>query len=77
MSVVEIGQKTEDVVLLKGSKKDIKNVDQIMINHDMKLEENAWFPIVVGGGGEVPHPMIFFDIPPSKPMPPPMGHSPT
>ena len=37
LCVVKIGRKPEDVALLKRSKKDIKNVDEIMINHDMQL----------------------------------------
>ena len=35
LCIVKIGQKPEDVVLLKRSNKDIKCVDQMMINHDM------------------------------------------
>ena len=35
LSVVKIGWKPEDVLLLKRSKEDIKYVDHMMINHDL------------------------------------------
>ena len=35
LSIVKIGWKPEDVVLLKRSKEDTKNVDHMMINHDI------------------------------------------
>ena len=33
--ILKIGRKSEDVVPLKRKKKDMKNVDHMMINHDM------------------------------------------
>ena len=33
LCIVKIGWKPEDVVLMKGSKKDIKNVDYMIINY--------------------------------------------
>ena len=35
LSIVKIGWKPEDVVLVKKSKKDVKNVEHMMINHDI------------------------------------------
>ena len=35
LSIVKLGWKPEDVVLLKRSKDDIKNGDHMMINHDI------------------------------------------
>ena len=35
LCTVKIGQKPQDVVLLERNKKDIKNKDHMMINHDM------------------------------------------
>ena len=35
LRIVKIGWKPEDVVLMKGSKKDIKNGNYMMINHDI------------------------------------------
>ena len=35
LSIVKIRWKLEDIVLLKRIKEDIKNVDHMMINHDI------------------------------------------
>ena len=35
LSIVKIGWKPEDIVLLKRSKEDIKSVDHMMINYDI------------------------------------------
>ena len=43
LSIVKIEWKPEDVVLLKRSKKDIKNVDHMMINRDIATVREFMF----------------------------------
>ena len=42
-------------------------------------QSEAGFPLMggMGHGGHPSHPMVFFETPPSKPMPPPMGCPPS
>ena len=43
MSILKIGWKPDDAVLLKRSKEDIKNVDHTMINHDIATVREFMF----------------------------------
>ena len=43
LRIVKIGWKPEDVVLMKRSKKDIKNGNYMMINHDIATVREFMF----------------------------------
>ena len=43
LRIVKIGWKPQDVVLMKGSKKDIKNGNYMMINHDIATVREFMF----------------------------------
>ena len=43
LSIVKLGWKPEDVVLLKRSKEDVQNVDHIIINHDIATVREFMF----------------------------------